>query len=253
MLAYNVLFSLMPILIAAALLVSVVVENSAWMEQVTDMFSDEIPAAVTEPVDEMVSTGADNALGIGLIALATLLYGASRMYTGLDRTLARIFCTNRRGYLQQKLYALVIAPLLAATLLASTVLAGVTTALFESSLGKYLDIDASVQERVVAYGVAVSILVVMLSIAYDRIPEHGPGLRHVLVGAIPAAFAVVLLSQIFPIYIRLTGGYSIYGSLLGFSLVFMLWLYLLGQIFVIGAEIIALRAGIRDVGGERSG
>jgi membrane protein len=199
----------------------------------------------------VVNESADNFLGFGLVTLAILLYGASRMYTGLDRTLAVVFRTNRHSYMEQKLHALAIAPLLAGTLLASTLIASVTTAIFDSSIGQYFDIDASIQERFVAYGIAVSILVVMLSIAYDRIPERRPGLRHVLVGAVPAAFAVVALSQIFPIYIRITGGYSIYGSLLGFSLVFMLWLYLLGQIFVIGAEIIALRAGLRDGDDDR--
>ena len=81
--------------------------------------------------------------------------------------------------------------------------------------------------------------------AYWWIPEHGPGLRYAAEGAAVGAVLMVVLAQGFPLYIELTGGYSLYGSLFAFILLLLFWLYLVGQIFVIGAEVAAIRSGCR--------
>ena len=56
---------------------------------------------------------------------------------------------------------------------------------------------------------------------------------------------MVALAQCFPLYVEITGGYNMYGSMFAFVLLLLLWLYLVGQIFVIGAEVAAFRSGRR--------
>ena len=66
-------------------------------------------------------------------------------------------------------------------------------------------------------------------------------------GVNSAATMFVGLSQLFPLYLRLTGGFGVFGGVFALALVLMLWLYLLGQIIVIGAEVNALAGGRRDI------
>ena len=103
----------------------------------------------------------------------------------------------------------------------------------------------------------------MLFLSYWRIPVKGPGARYAAEAAAVTAVLVVLLAQLFPIFMSFTGGYNVYGSVFAFSLLILLWLYCIGHIFVIGAEISAYRSGrrsrsdsssrLRNPGGGRCG
>jgi membrane protein len=75
---------------------------------------------------------------------------------------------------------------------------------------------------------------------YTIVPVARPNWRQVWKGSLAAGVLFVLLGQLFPIYLRLTGGFSAFGSAFAFALVLLLWFYLLGQIIVVGAEVNAL-------------
>lgn len=246
MLAYNALFSLMPVLAAVSLIVGIVVQNSSLREDISSIFTDEMPESLGEPVVATVDTGADNTEGAGLITFVALLFGGSRLYSALDRAFARVYRAPRRGYFERRLFALLVAPAFSIVLVMTTLASAVATSFISTSLDRYIDLDINFQDFFTVYLVAFLLGFVMSLISYASIPVGGAGWRGSIPGAAAAGLMFVLLSQLYPIYISLTGGYNIYGAVFGLVLLFMFWLYLAAQIMIIGAEINAVTSGARE-------
>lgn len=245
MLAFNALFSLIPVLAAISLTVGIAVQNFELRDEIAQLVTDELPEAVSEPVADTVDSTIANQGSFGLIALVTLLYGGSRLYTALDRAFSVVYRCGRRGYLERKLFTFLIAPALAVALVFSTLLSATATGLLAASFGKYFDIDVNMQEYFSVYLIAFLLGFTMTLSAYAVIPVDGAGWRGSVAGAIVAGLLFVLLSQLYPLYISITGGYSAYGVAFGLVLLFMFWLYLAAQIIIIGAEICAVTSGVR--------
>jgi membrane protein len=93
----------------------------------------------------------------------------------------------------------------------------------------------------------VAVLLVSLAISfvvslglYTVVPVARPRWGQVWKGSLVAAVLFVLLGQLFPLYLQVTGSFSAFGATFAFILIMLLWFYLLGQIIVIGAEVNAL-------------
>lgn len=246
MLAYNALFSLMPVLMALGLLVGAFVRSPALREDISQLVTDELPPALSEPVVDWIEGAYGSFETLGIITIVTLLYGGSRFYSALDRAFAVVYRSERRGYLQRKLFAGFIVPILLCVLIASTIIAATATGFLATSLGRYIDVDPNVQEFLSVYLVAFLLGFTMNLIAYAAIPLDGSGWRGSIPGAATAGLLFVFLAQLYPLYITLTGGFSLHGAAFGLILLFMFWLYLAAQIIIIGAEINAELSGARE-------
>ncbi len=246
MLAYNALFSIVPILAAVSLIIGMIVQSPAFREDVSALFTEEMPGSLADPVVETVDTGANHRESGGLITFIALLYGGSRLYSALDRAFATVYNAPRRGYVQRKLFALLIAPVFAIGLVLSTAASATATGFLSTSLQRYVDLDFQAQDFLTVYLVAFLLGFVMSLVAYAVIPVDGSGWRGSIPGALVAGLMFVLLSQLYPLYISVTGGYNVYGAVFGLVLLFMFWLYLAAQIIVIGAEVNAVTSGARE-------
>lgn len=94
--------------------------------------------------------------------------------------------------------------------------------------------------RVMRWGVAIVVMVGVLSLLYRIAPNKHYPWKHVIPGAIFATVIWQLISLGFSFYVSNFGNYSAtYGSL-GGVIVLMLWLFLTGLALVIGGEINAV-------------
>lgn len=244
-LAFAAMFSLMPILIVTFSLVTILSQLDVVQKFLDSALAEDIPPYIDERVSALLHTGDSNLATLGIATLVTFLLGGSKLYSAMDRACARIFRVERRAYASRKLFSVVMMPLIPLLLLLTTVVSSVATALLTLPLEQILDIEPGTKSSVIGYLVALLLAFVLMLLAYRRIPEDGPGVADAAVGAAVAAVLIVLLAQFFPLYIKITGGYSIYGAIFAFALLILFWLYLMGQIFVIGAEIAAYRANRR--------
>lgn len=241
--AFAGMFSLMPILIVTFMLVTLLLRFGTVETYLSGVFADDIPPFIAERVEAVVAAGTNSATSLGLVALGTLLLGGGKLYGAIDRACARIFRTERQGFARRKLFALLMMPLIPLLVLAATIVSAIATAALTLPIERILDREPSRELSLLGFLPAFLLSFALMLLAYWWIPGQGPGLRHAAEGAAVAAVLMVLLAQFFPLYIQLTDGFSLYGSLFAFVLVLMLWLYLVGQVFVIGAEIAAFRSG----------
>jgi membrane protein len=246
MLAYAAMFSLLPILTVTFLVVTLMLRITSIHNEALDQIAADVPDSVREVSESMFSLTSDNQLLLGVIAIFTLLLGGGRLYNAMDRTCAHVFRAPKRSTVTRRLLTLVMMPLIPLLLLAATVVSATATALIALPLERLVDIHTSIEQAALAFLTSFLLAFSMLFLAYWRIPTRSPGARHAAEAAAVTAVLVVILAQFFPLYIELFAGGSLSGGVFAFSLLILLWLYLIGQIFVIGAEIAAFRSGYRD-------
>ncbi len=244
--AFAAMFSLMPILVITFLVSTLFLQINVVKDALPGVLADDIPPAIAEPVEQIVGSGADNLTSLGIVAIITFLFGGTKLYTAIDRACARIFRVERQPYAKRRLFALLMMPMIPALLLIATLLSAVATAALVLPIEEVTEINPTTLESFIGYLLSFMVSFGLMLVAYWWIPEHGPGLRYSAEGAVVGAVLMVLLAQGFPLYVELTGGYNLYGSMLAFVLLLLLWLYLVGQVFVIGAEVAAFRAGYRE-------
>ncbi len=182
------------------------------------------------------------------LALPIAVWYGSRLFVVLESALCVIFRRPRRHILQQNGVAVLMLALF--TLLLPVIVFS-ATAIPRVGISPQLDItiadpDALADTPWVSWlallaGLAANFLVAQM--AYTRLTPRGVPWR----AAWPGALVAAALSQgyllIFPLYARYVLHPSHFGTVAGFALVALVFLYAYGVFIVIGAEIASFRAG----------
>jgi membrane protein len=82
---------------------------------------------------------------------------------------------------------------------------------------------------------------------YYVVPNRRQHLRFVLPGAITAGVLLEAFTFIFPVYVRLAGGFNTYGATFALFFLLMTYMFFLGQIIVLGGAVNAERELSREV------
>jgi membrane protein len=246
--AFNALFSLLPFLLILFSLLSLFARFPSVHDQIQQWVFDALPPNVADAALKIVEGGSDNLGEVGVIAGVSLLLSGARFFGSLDRTFATIYRIPRRPFVERKLLALVMAPvvslLMVGAAITSTIvalLASFANQLFPVEITYWLRYSLSL---LIAFGTAFGTSWFL----YTVVPHRSRHMR-AWPGALTAALLLAVLSQIFPLYVRMSTGGSLYGGVFALMLVLMVWLYLLGQIIVAGAEVNAIASGRKDVTG----
>jgi len=249
--AFNALFAILPLLMIFSVVIGIVARSEELNAHVERVIVSALPPSAAGPMLDMVDNARSNTGSIGLLAAGGVLLAGSRLFTALDKAFARIYRTERRPYVERRLVALTAVPLASLLMIAAaiastaaTVMVAIPDRLFNSDDARWLSgLIAAVISYIAAYLMALTL--------YATIPNYRTARMVAWQGAAVAAVLFLLLAQVFPLYMRLTGGFGVYGGAFALALVLMLWIYLLGQIIVVGAEINAMASGRRDDNSEQ--
>ncbi len=85
--------------------------------------------------------------------------------------------------------------------------------------------------------IAFAVLIMILAFVYFFVPNVKWKLKYALPGAVVATIGFLLISQLFSLYISLAGGASLGTGTIGVFIVLMVWLYLLGIVFILGGVV----------------
>jgi membrane protein len=246
--AFNALFSLLPFLLILFTLVSLFVQSNTIHNRIQRLVVDLLPSGSSQQVLDVVEQGRNNLGQLTIVAAVSLVVGGSRFFSSLDNAFARIYRIQRRSYLERKFAALVMVPLVSVLMIGAAAASTVATVMI--ALPERLSSPSNARWLSAAVTLTISYFAayIMALVLYSMVPNYHRSRRIIAwPGSLVGAALYVLLSQLFPLYMRLTGGFGIFGSAFAFALVLMVWLYLLGQIIVIGAEVNALAGGRRDI------
>jgi len=253
-LSYHAILSLVPILLVAAAVTTLVGASSLpgtvadeFVGLLRDHTSSRTADASADGVRELVADALDQAKGGASVALvlsvALALNGASGAFAAAGRALNQVHHVNEsRGFVRHKLadMATALLVILVLGLAAATVLiaGGIGDSLF-STLG--LGDVARTVWNVLRWPICVLLLIVALGVVYRRAPDldRGEGLEpvpFVTVGAVAALVLWCLSSAGFVLYVQIAGFGSAYGAL-GGAVVLLFYLWISAAAFLLGAEL----------------
>jgi len=197
------------------------------------------PDAITivrAALDDVVNNRGGGLISIGILGT---LWAASSGVSALISTLNTVFeVKETRSYWKVKAIAIVLT--LALSLL---VVIGVVLIMFGDRVGAWaagllgLGNSMTVCLEILNYILGLLLLLAGLHLTYYFGPNTKRHWRWITPGAVFAVLATISASILFSLYLRVAPSYSAtYGSL-GAVIVLMLWLYLMGIVIMLGAEI----------------
>ncbi|MFU8868399.1 YihY/virulence factor BrkB family protein [Natronococcus sp.] len=230
--AYSALVSLTPLLMFVLLAVSFV--DPGLQQQVIDTTTENVSPSVGGVIEVMIEqqsdAGAGSTVSASIIGILLLVWGALKVFRGIDTAFSEIYeTTTRESFAGQIKNGLVVLVTLTLGILAMVVATSVV-AFF--SFVPFIGLAVPL--------LLVACLVVAFFPMYYLFPAVDVEPRDVLPGAIVGAVGWALLQVLFQVYATLAGDE---GNLIASILLLVTWLYFSGVVLLLGAVVNAVRIG----------
>ena len=233
MVAYFALLSFVPLVFLALALLGFVHRADASDFLVREL-SRAFPGSSLKSILSLVHKVQDNATALGAIGAVALLWSSLSLFSALESAFNIVYGRPNRPFLRGKG-------------LAATVMVGSLVTLFVSLVIGALGVEVLKQYAPgfvcsggVAYvvSIAVSLLGVFLFLVavYRLLPNERLGLGDALPGAIAAAIVLEASFQVLPVFVRFAD-VSVTLRVLGGPVILLLWLYVMANVIVLGAEL----------------
>ncbi len=233
MVAYFALLSFVPLIFLALSLLGL-----AHRADASDFLVRELqrafPGTSVGSIIRLVHKVQDNAATLGIIGGVALLWSSPSLFSALESAFNIVYGLPNRSFLRGKA-------------LAMTLMVAMITFLFASLLVGALGVEVLkryapgfVGNGIVAYIVSIAVslagVFVFLLGVYWFLPTAEVAFHDALPGAVIAAVVLEASFQILPIFVRLAG-VSPTLRVLGAPAILLLWLYLMANVVVFGAEL----------------
>ena len=192
-----------------------------------------MPATVAEPITSVLDGMRQSAASVGIIAIALLLVNGSSFFTNMASVFNQAYHVQGRNFVVERLIALGMLIFTAAMLILSTLAAGLGS--FVSNLPGVLPVGP-VLGQLVGWSVSIVSVFILFLLIYRVLPNARQTWRSVVPGALMSSVLLLVLTQVFPLYVALFPPNHAY-AFFGVFLVLTFWLYLLGLVLVLGAEL----------------
>ncbi|HEX4167332.1 MAG TPA: YihY/virulence factor BrkB family protein [Bryobacteraceae bacterium] len=240
-LAYYTLLSVAPLLVLIVAICGLVLEKSAAEHQLLAQVQQMAGNSAAKSLQTVLAHTHHVAKGIlaGLIALITLLFGASGVFSELRDSLNTIWdappshSATWRSVIWRKIVSfgmvLALGFLLLASLLLSATLA-VVTKFFEG----YLPVRTALWGEAANIVLPLVAMSVLFALIFKFVPDVKISWRDVAIGSVATAILFEIGKGLLAIYLGTAGVGSTYGAA-GSLVAFIVWVYYSAQIFFFGA------------------
>ena len=233
MVAYFALLSFVPLVFLALALLGLVHRADASDFLVKEL-SRAFPTTSLKSILTLVHRVQDNAATLGIIGGVALLWSSLSLFSALESAFNIVYGRPNRPFLKGNGIAAIVMFATIATLFVSLVIG----ALGVEVVKRYA--PSFVSNYIVAYvlSVTVSVLGVFAFVlaAYRLLTNAAVTVRDVLPGAVMAAIVLEASFQIVPIFVRLADVNPTL-RVLGGPILLLIWLYVMANVIVWGAEL----------------
>jgi membrane protein len=247
MLAYNFLMSVFPILLVLLAVAGFIVGNLAPTQQASFQASltNAMPGGKTivTAVTGQLHRSAGLLLVIGIVVAA---FTGSRLFIVLENCFGIIFRLRSRDVIQQNSMALgmfllylVLVPLVVLGSVVPSAILNLIGPAARTPVGDFFT-------QLIGILTSVVFACILVGAIYVVVPNRPVQLREVWKGTLVAAALLVLYNLLFPFYESYFLHPNNYGSLAGFAVVILVFMYYLGFIILIGAEVNSWASGQRQ-------
>jgi membrane protein len=233
MVAYFALLSFVPLIFIALSLLGL-----AHRADASDFLVKELkrafPGSSLQDILTLVHRVQENAATLGIIGGIGLLWSSLSLFSALESAFNIVYGRPNRPFLRGKTVAAALMVSVLVTLFSSLVIG----ALGVEVVKRYA--PGFVGDAVVAYGLSVVVsllgVFVFLLAVYRLLPNASLTVREVLPGAIMGAIVLEASFQILPVFVRLAD-VNVTLRVLGGPAILLIWLYVMANVIVLGAEL----------------
>jgi membrane protein len=233
MVAYFALASFVPLVFLSLALLGLfgrADESSFLVTELVKIF----PSASIEQTARAVQTVQDNARTLGLVGGAFLLWSSLSLFSALESAFNIVYELPNRPFLRGKALALMFMLGLLVVLFVGLVAATFGIALAERHVpGVVSNAWVAIALSLLVAGGAVFLF---LFVAYFRLTNARLSPREALPGAVVGTGVLLVTFQFLPLFTRLAGD-VVSLKVLGTGALLILWLYVLANVIVFGAEL----------------
>jgi membrane protein len=233
MVAYFALLSFVPLIFISLSLLGFAHRADASDFLVKEL-SRAFPGTSLKSILTLVHRVQDNAATLGIIGGVALLWSSVSLFSALESAFNIVYGRPNRSFLRGKALAAVLMVATITTLFASLLVGAVGVEV----LKRYA--PGFVSNGIAAYSlsIAVSLLgvFVFLLAVYRLLPTADVQVRDALPGAILAAVLLEASFQVLPVFVRLADVNPTL-RVLGAPAILLIWLYVMANVVVFGAEL----------------
>jgi membrane protein len=177
----------------------------------------------------------------GALSLLLFAWVGTGFVSALARSMNRIYGVPNAGYLREKQRGFIVILLFAVFFLIASAASIVTTFFVGNTDQLPLFFQqweiTNVQAQIVAYGIAVLASFALFLTIYRLVPNAKQRMADVWPGAVVSAVLFLIVTLVFPIYLRLLGGANWYGLALGLMSLMVASFYAIAHVILFGAYI----------------
>jgi membrane protein len=233
MIAYFALLSFVPLLFLALALLGLsgrANESSYFVTELRKIF----PGASISSIVAVIRTIQQNATSLGLVGAGFLLWSSLSLFSVLESAFNIVYDRPNRPFLHGKARAVVFMLASLVTLFAGLLVGGLGAHLLNRFAPGFLG------NRIVAYALSVLVSTVAVFLflvsAYRYLTNAELTVRDVLAGSIVATVALEGSFQVLPLYIGLSKHVPV-AQAFGGPVLLLIWLYVMANVIVFGAEV----------------
>lgn len=235
LLAWGTLSALLPLMLGILTAAGLVLRDPERLNSVYDTILALVPGRASGPLGEALTNIRESAAApAGIIAVLLLLFNGSSFFSNMASVFDQVYHVQSRNFVLQRVVSIVMLIITTSLLVISTLSLGLGSVLdnmppwilpIGPALGKFITWSISI--------VSTFLLFVLL---YKVLPNAQQGWRDVLFGTLLSTVLFFVILAVFPLYLSVFPPNQAY-AVFGVFLVFTFWLYLLGFVFVLGAEV----------------
>lgn len=240
-LAFYTVFSLAPLLIIAIAIAGFVFGEEAARGQLVSQIQGLVGRDGAQTIEDLVANASHPQSGIiaTLIGVATLLWGATNVFSNLKEALNLIWNTspppNRGiwGFIRDRVLSFAMVLSIGFLLLVSLVVSSVLAAVSQW-LNGLLHIPVGLWQ-VVDFGISFTVVTLLFALIYKFLPDITLAWNDVWIGAAITSILFTIGKSLIGLYLGSSGVASTYGAAGSFVIV-LLWINFSAQILFLGAE-----------------
>jgi membrane protein len=252
---YYVIFSLFPLLIFVAGIVGLFLDAGAQRTIVNDVLK-EIPFNQGEGrstvEDAVAAISGKNAPLFSIIGLIGMMWSGSSMFGSIRRAMNIIYrdIDYQRPWFQQKIVDLALIFGLSIFFVASVAATAALVVIRQRSddlaaVGRFSE-DVGFLWTLAEFAIPAVLSFIAFIVAYTLVPSRNRNLGNALPGALMATLLFELVKFGFSYYVTNFRNFDLVFGSLGAVATFMFWVYINGQILLLGAEVATVYPLVRD-------
>ena len=234
LLAWGTLNTLFPLVLGILAIAGFVLRDPQRLDQLTSALFAVLPQEAATALSNILTTTRESAGAASVVSILLLLFSGSNFFANMEMVFDIVYHVQDRNIVMQRLLAVVMLVMVTALLLVSTTAYSLGNLIGSLPIGLPV---GPVLGRIVGWSISIISAILMFLLLYKILPNKPQGWKQTLPGALAAAVLFFVILQVFPLYLVIFGkGFQAYAAF-GVFLLLMFWLYLLGLVLVIGAEL----------------